>query len=116
MNIYKYHRFETDIDFYTKKSKNKDLFRFIGRKRDFNNAKYGEYLIQKQILFENNYKGVLFHKRLPSNTPLYLVLVHKFIILCKISKYRKELNMYRKQQKKIPLDSPIYLLQKRRTN
>ncbi len=114
MNIYKYHRFETDIDFYTKKNQNKNLFRFIGRKRDFNDSQYGEYLIQRQVRFEDDYRGVLYHKRLPANTPLYLVFVHKFIILLRTAKYRKELIMYRNQQKKIPLTSPIYLLQKRR--
>lgn len=116
MNIYKYDRFETDNDFYTKKKENKNLFMFIGRKRVFTDSQYGEYLIQRQVRFEDDYRGVLYHKRLPANTPLYLVFVHKFIILLRTAKYRKELIMYRKQQKKIPLTSPIYLLQKRRTN
>tara|TARA_R110000851_G_scaffold9042_1_gene34192 strand:+ start:234 stop:584 length:351 start_codon:yes stop_codon:yes gene_type:complete len=116
MNIYKYDRFETDNDFYTKKKKNKKLFMFIGRKRELLNSQYGYYLIQRQIRFEDNYRGVLFHKRLPSETPIYLVLVHKAVLLFKTAKYKKEILMYRKQQKNIPLTSPIYLLQKRRTN
>lgn len=116
MNSYKYDRFETANDFYIKKKENKNLFMFIGRKRVFNDSQYGEYLIQRQVRFEDNYRGVLYHKRLPANTPLYLVFVHKFIILVKTAKYRKEILMYRKQQKFIPLTSPIYLLQKRRTN
>ena len=59
MNSYKYDRFETANDFYTKKKENKNLFMFIGRKRVFNDSQYGEYLIQRQVRFEDDYRGVI---------------------------------------------------------
>ncbi len=116
MNYINYDRFNTDNDFYIKKRKNKKLYMFIGRKREFNNSQYGNYLLQRQARFENGYIGVLFSKRLPADTPLYMVLVHKAVLLFKTRKYRNEMMKYKKQQKKIPLSSPIYLLQHPRLN
>jgi len=111
MTYFNYDRFTYNNDFYTKKKKNKKLYQFIGRKREFAHSQYGVYLLQRQARFENGYIGVLFSKRIPANTPLYMVLVHKAVLLFKTLKYSKEIMIYKKQQKKIPLTSPIYLLQ-----
>ncbi len=116
MSDYKYHRFSYVNDFYSKKRKNKKLYMFIGRNLGFSQPQYGVYLIQRQARFENGYIGVLFSKRIPAHTPLYMVLVHKAVLFFKTLKYRNEMMMYKKQQKKIPLTSEIYLLQHPRTN
>lgn len=111
MTYLKYDRFSHNNDFYKKKKENKQLYKHIGRKRDFNHSKYGDYLIQRQAKFTNGYIGTLYTKSIRGDTPLHMVLVHKAVLIFKTLKFQKELEIYRKEKRKIPISSDIYKLQ-----